>query len=121
VTNLLTGLDKLISDIAGPLVFSDATLIRRARVADGRGGFTETETEAACKALVTDYSAYSKANLGIGDTDRKILLLGYGLTPPPVPDNVIVVDAYRWKIVATTRDPAKATYECQGRPDGAAA
>ena len=121
MANLLTGLDKLIADIAGPLVFSSASLRRVARVSDSRGGQTETETAADCKALVTDYSAFSKSSLGIPDTDRKILVLGHGLTPPPSPGNILVIDGYRWVIVATTRDPAKAVYECQSRPSGAQA
>lgn len=118
MTNLLTGLDKLIADIAGPLVFGAASLRRVARVADGRGGQTETETAADCQVLVTDYSAFSKSSLGIPDTDRKILVLGHGLTPPPAPGNILVIDGYRWVIVQTTRDPAKAVYECQSRPSG---
>lgn len=121
MTNLLTGLDKLIADIAGPLVFSPASLRRVARVSDGRGGQTETEVPVDCQALVTDYSAFSKSSLGIPDTDRKILVLGHGLTPPPAPGNILVIDGYRWVIVATTRDPAKAVYECQSRPSGAQA
>lgn len=121
MTNLLTGLDKLIADIAGPLVFTPATLIRKTRTADGRGGWTETETSVACQVLVSDYSAFSKSSLGIPDTDRKLMVLGYGLTPPPVPGNVIAVAGYRWVLVTTTsRDPASATFEFQGRPDGAA-
>lgn len=121
MTNLLTGLDKLIADIAGPLVFTPATLIRKTRTADGRGGWTETETSVDCQVLVSDYSAFSKSSLGIPDTDRKLMVLGYGLTPPPVPGNVIAVAGYRWVLVTTTsRDPASATFEFQGRPDGVA-
>lgn len=121
MANFLTGLDKLIADIAGPLVFSAGVLVRQTRTADGRGGFTETETETACQVLVDDYSAFTKGSLGIPDTDRKIQVLGYGLTPPPVPGNLIVIDGYRWKIIATKRDPAEAVYECQSRPSGAQA
>lgn len=120
MTNLLTGLDKLIADIAGPLVFTPATLIRKTRTSDGRGGFTEAETSVDCQVLVSDYSAFSKSSLGIPDTDRKLLVLGHGLSPPPVPGNVIALAGYRWVLVATTtRDPAGATFEFQGRPDGA--
>jgi hypothetical protein len=118
MANLLTGLDKLIADIAGPLVFSAGSLRRASRVPDGRGGWTETEAGEDCKVLVEDYSAFSKSSLGIPDTDRKILVLGYGLTPPPVPGNILVIDGYRWVIVTTKRDPAKAVYECQSRPSG---
>jgi hypothetical protein len=119
MANLLDGLDKLISDIAGPLVFTDGSLIRKARIADGRGGFVESQAETPCKVLVSDYSAYSKASLKMADTDRKLLVLGYGLTPPPVPGNVLAVNGYRWLLVTTTsRDPASATFEFQGRPDG---
>ena len=121
MTNLLTGLDKLIADIAGPLVFSPASLRRVARVPDGRGGQTETETAVDCQALVTEYSLHARTALGIPDTDRKIMVLGYGLTPPPMTGNLLVVDGYRWVIVQTTRDPAKAVYECQCRPSGAQA
>lgn len=119
MSNLLTGLDKLISDVAGPLLFSDGVLIRKGRIADGRGGWIESESATACKVLVADYSAYSKSSLGIPDTDRKLMVLGYGLTPPPVPGNVLAVNGYRWVLVTTTsRDPASATFEFQGRPDG---
>ncbi len=121
MSNLLTGIDKLVADIAGPLLFSAGSLRRVARVADGRGGQTEAETPVDCQALVTDYSAFSKSSLGIPDTDRKILVLGHGLTPPPAPGNILVIDGYRWVIVQTTRDPAKAVYECQSRPSGAQA
>jgi len=119
MANLLSGLDKLVADIAGPLVFSAGIIVRKARTPDSRGGFTETETETACKLLLDDYSAFARTSLGIPDTDRKILVLGHGLTPPPTPGNVLVVDGYRWVVIATKRDPAKAIYECQGRPDGA--
>jgi hypothetical protein len=127
MANLLDGLDKLISDIAGPLVFTDASLIRKARIADGRGGFVESQAETPCKVLVSDYSAFARASYGsqadsklkIANTDRKLLVLGYGLTPPPVPGNVLAVNGYRWLLVTTTsRDPASATFEFQGRPDG---
>ena len=121
MANLLTGLNKLASDIAGPLLFSDGSLRRVARVSDGRGGQTETETAAACKVLVEDYSAFAKSSLGIPDTDRKILVLGYGLSPPPLPGNILVINGYRWVIVTTKRDPAEAVYECQSRPSGAQA
>jgi len=119
MANLLTGIDKLVADIAGPLLFAAAVLVRQTRVADGRGGWTVTDAEEACKALVTDYSAFSRGSLGIPDTDRKVLVLGHGLTAPPVPGNLLTIDGYRWRIVATTRDPAKAVYECQATPAGA--
>jgi hypothetical protein len=116
--NLLTGLDRLIADIAGPLMFSPALLIRKARVADTRGGFVETETASDCQALVIDYTATARAQIGIPDTDRNIMILGHGLSVPPIPGNVIAIDGYRWVVIQTTRDPAKAVYECQARPDG---
>jgi hypothetical protein len=121
MTNLLTGIDKLVADIAGPLLFGAAVLVRQSRVADGRGGWTLTDAEEACQALVTDYTAFSRTSLGIPDTDRKILVLGHGLTAPPVPGNLLTIDGYRWRVVQTTRDPAKAVYECQCRPSGAQA
>jgi len=119
MANLLAGLDKLISDIAGPLVFTDGSLIRKARTPDLRGGFIESQAETPCKVLVSDYSAFAKSSLKMADTDRKLLVLGYGLEPPPVPGNVIAVNGYRWLLVTTTsRDPASAKFEFQGRPDG---
>lgn len=117
MSNLLTGLDKLIADIAGPLVFGDGTLTRvTGRVSDGRGGFTETRTQVACKALVTEYSAFLKAQLGLTAAQRKIMVLGYGLSPPPAQGDVVGVAGGWWIVEEVVRDPAAATFECQAKP-----
>ncbi len=117
MSNLLTGLDKLISDIAGPLLFESATLTRAgSRSIDAETGqtFETTETE-ACQALVTDYTAFQRAQAGIPSNERKILVLGHGLSQEPRPGDRIMINGYNWSVIETSRDPAKATYECRSK------
>lgn len=117
MSNLLTGLDKLISDVAGPLLFSDGIIVRRTEpVSDGRGGFTDADPEAyACKCLVTDYTDYQRATAGIPRKDRKILVLGASSTVTPAANDIIVTGGREWQAIEISSDPANATYEVQGR------
>jgi hypothetical protein len=117
VTNLLTGLDKLISEIAGPLLFSDGIIVRgTAAVSDGRGGFVDADPEAySCKCLVTDYTDYQRATGGIPRKDRKIIVLGASTSVTPQTGDMIVTGGREWQVIELTSDPANATYEAQGR------
>lgn len=113
-------LDSLPDIISGALsdVFRDATLTRiTPNVSDGRGGYTQTTTTDACKALVTEYTAWQKQALGIPANERKILILAATLNSglAPKPADTVTIQGRTWSIVEVGSDPANATYECRGK------
>ncbi|HPE48702.1 MAG TPA: hypothetical protein PLR76_09900 [Hyphomonas sp.] len=111
---ILDDVPGIIAGAAGDLLFKDAVHTRTtARTSDGRGGFTETTANATVRALLTDYTAFQRLSLGIPSNERKILVLGHGLDPVPVPGDTITYEGYAWSVVETSRDPAKAVYECR--------
>ena len=116
MANLLTGIDKLVADIAGPLLFTSGVLVRRGAVTpDGRGGFTDADPEAyACECLVTDYTDFQRMAYGVPGKDRKILILGATVAVKPLPGDVVVTGGRQWSIVEVSSDPAGATYTAQG-------
>lgn len=113
-------LDSLPATIGAALsgVFRDATLSRvSARVSDGRGGWTETITSDACKALVTDYTAWQRQAAGIPANERRILVLASTLESGMAPKtgDALTIQGRTWAIVEVSSDPANATYECRSR------
>lgn len=52
---------------------------------------------------------------GIPAHDRKIIILAASLSVAPAVGHTITAEGRDWQIVALTRDPAKATWEVQGR------
>lgn len=113
-------LESLPATIASAMssIFRDATLHRiTGRVSDDRGGFTNTATDDACKALVEDYSQWMTApgGGGIPAGERKILILAATLSAAPKPTDTITIQGRTWSIVEVKSDPANATYECRGK------
>lgn len=113
-------LDSLPSIISGALsdVFRDATLTRiTASTSDGMGGHAQTTTTDACKALVTEYTAWQRQALGIPANERKILILAASLNSglAPKPGDTLTIQGKVWSVVEVNSDPANATYECRGR------
>jgi hypothetical protein len=99
-------------------VFRDATLTRvSGRTSDGRGGYSQTTTDDACKALVTEYTAFQRLSAGIPANERKILVLATTLanSAPPATGDTITIQGRTWSIVEVSSDPANATYECRGK------
>lgn len=113
--SILDSLPATIASAMSPL-FRDATLHRiTGRTTDGRGGFTNTVTDDACKALVTEYTAWQRQAMGIPANERKILILAATLDGAPKPSDKITIQDRTWSIVDVGSDPANATYECRGR------
>lgn len=97
-------------------VFRDATLHRATgRTSDGRGGYSAGSSDHACKALVTEYTAWQRQAMGIPANERKILILAATLDGAPKPSDKITIQDRTWSIVDVGSDPANATYECRGR------
>lgn len=113
-------LDSLPSIIAGALsdTFRDATLTRVSNsTSDGRGGYVQVTVTDACKALVLDYSAFQRGQLGIPTSERKIMILAATLNSgmAPKPGDRLTIAGREWSIIEVTSDPANATYECRGK------
>lgn len=114
--SILDGLAAGISDALSDVFHDGVLLVPGQRVRDGQGGWKAGEPiPYPCKALVDDYSDYRRAAVGIPANDRKILILGHGLTVEPRPGHTITAEGRDWQIVGVSRDPAGATWEVQGR------
>lgn len=123
--SIITGLQaEAFDDFAED--FEDGVLsIPGAQVSDGQGGYTPgPPTSHPCKALVTDYSDFRRASLGIPGTDRLILVLGGSLPAGVIPakgHKITAPDPAKglapstFDIIAKTGDPAAALYELQAR------
>jgi hypothetical protein len=115
--SLLDSIPEIVRATLGELVFSDATITRVAsKVADARGGFVETPAEPEpCKAIVTTYSDFIRAAGNIGADERKVIIIGKGLSSPPSPSQVVAIEAENWQIVEVSRDPSGAVYTCKSK------
>lgn len=112
-------LDDLPEAIAEALddVFRDGVLkVPGEPTSDGQGGWIPgAPTSYPCKALVDDYSDMRRATAGIPAHDRKIIILAASLSVAPAVGHTINAEGRDWQIIALSRDPAKATWEVQGR------
>lgn len=82
---------------------------------DPTAGTNPTEVTEGCKGFVDDYTERQMEQEHIRLGDRKVLLLGKGLTPPK-PDDYITIESVKYAIVGPVkRDPAAATFVCQCR------
>lgn len=92
---------------------------------DGQGGWIRSgPVEHPCKVLLTDYSDFRRASLGIPATDRLVLLLGaslpVGVIPSAgnkisAPDPAHGLAVTTFEVIAKTGDPAAALYKLQAR------
>jgi len=126
---ILDRLPAIVNGALGSLVFRDGVLkVPGTATSDGQGGWTPgTPVSKACKVLVEDYSdarrltsligAGGGAPIGISQGDRKIIVLADSVEDGVVPStgHTITAEGRDWQIVSVARDPAAATYECQGR------
>lgn len=105
----------IINSAMGTLLFKAAIVHAvTGRTADGRGGFTPTRTERACRALITDYTDYQRATGGIPAKVRKVTILGASISSPPLVGEVVVIEGKAWTMGEMSSDPANATYTGQG-------
>ncbi len=101
-----------------------ATLIRKTAGTRTPGALTggqndgDTTATYSCRGFIDSYSQrHAKGSL-IQEGDRKITLLGGTLpdTIDPQPGDQITIEGGTYTIVGPVdRDPAAATFECQGR------
>ena len=82
------------------------------------GGKAKIETAYTCRGFIDVYTDKQMDGTIIKAGDRKILLIGDSVQGGAVPDvnDKITIEGRTFKIVGPVkRDPAAATYECQGR------
>jgi hypothetical protein len=119
--NALTPLPGLLASIAGPLLFGPATLFRAQSTSiDSNGQAFRSDVPETISGLEVEYTATHRAQAGIPETDRSLLVLGASLSAAPIPGDRVDINGLRYEIVRTQRDPARAVYECQARPIGIA-
>lgn len=114
---------SILDDLPGVMaealddVFRDGILkVPGTRTSDGQGGWINGDpVEYPCKALVDDYSDMRRVSAGIPANDRKIIILSANLDVEPQVGHTLNAEGRDWQIVALARDPAKATWEAQGR------
>jgi len=112
-------LDGIDADVAAAVadIFEEATHRHTgSQVSDSRGGTTRTASTQTVNVLVTDYKDYIRATSGIPSNERKVMVQGFGMSPPPAPDDVIVKGSEAWHVIEVSKDPADAIYTCRCRP-----
>lgn len=103
-----------INTVVDPLLFGDATVYRKARVPNGRGGFTYVATQHACRALVIEYTDFQRSVDGIPASNRQLLLAADSLAVEFKTDDVIgFPDGSFWKPVVDVIEPTKSLLTIQ--------
>lgn len=102
--------------------FRPAQVIRTTQTGGGPyiPGATVTTTQ-DCRCFVDTYSAHTRGQLGIPDSDMKVMILQRNDAFEWV--DVQVGDTIRargqdWRAITVSQDPASATWTVQGRPNG---
>jgi hypothetical protein len=98
-----------------------ATLTHRTpgvRGADSTAGTQPNETTHTCRGFIDDYKKGEVDGTLVLVGDKKILLIGDSISPAVVPEpgDAITIEGEDYRITnPVERDPAAATYVCQGR------
>jgi hypothetical protein len=116
--SFLDDLPDLIADALGDDFRNGVLKIPGTSSPDGQGGWIPSDpVEHTCKALVDDYSDFRRSALGIPGVDRKIIVLAATVQggARPAVGHTLSIEGRDWQLVGVSRDPASATWECQGR------
>lgn len=119
----MTILDSLPATVHGAFknIFYDAVMtVERPPIggdpADPSSGTPQEPLKIACKAYVTKYSAYYRANSLISDGDRKVIVLAKSMAGEPVKNAHIEVQGIPFLIVAYDDGGSnRSVWEIQGR------
>ena len=84
---------------------------------DVTGGTQPTSASFAAKGFIEDYTDFEFNSTSVQIGDRKITLIGNSIESLQIPDtgDRITIEGETWNIMNVKRDPAAATYICQGR------
>lgn len=114
------GISKIVTGALSGL-FLNHVLIRKTTTSDPNKPWEKAvtaETNYSCKAVALDYKAHEVDGERVKQTDKKILILAGTLSVEPQMGDYIqlVGETRRYNLVSPVKkDPASATYECQGR------
>lgn len=96
-----------VNTVVDPLLFGDAIVYRKARVTNGRGGFTYVATQHACRALVVEYTTFQRSADGIPASHRQLLLAIDSLAVSFKSDDIIgFPDGSFWRPAADVGEPS---------------
>lgn len=92
-------------------------VIEQSRGLDPTAGRAPVNVDYPCRGFVQDYSEREVDESLIKQGDRRVLLLGASLPANVYPDSndIVLIENDEYHIMAVTRDPASATWVCQGR------
>lgn len=84
---------------------------------DPTAGTNPTTADLACRGIQDDYNTNEIDGTLVRVGDRKILLIGNSIVGlvVPKPSDQITIEGTRYTVIRVERDPASATYLCQGR------
>lgn len=103
-----------VNNIIDPLLFGDATVYRKAKVANGRGGNTYVATQHTCRALVIEYTDFQRNADGIPSSHRQLLLNVNSLNITFKSDDVIgFVDGTFWRPAVEVGEPSNSILTIQ--------
>jgi hypothetical protein len=125
-------MSKIINKAMGPLLLT-ATLTRTVEGTRSSSALTAgtvvgaTTTSWTCKGFTDSYKnneimGFRHGGAEVDGTliktgDRKIVILGGSLPDDidPTTNDTVTIEGVIWRIIQVTRDPAAATFTCQGR------
>lgn len=114
--SILDDLPDVIAEALDDVFRAGVLLVPGDKVSDGQGGFRPgPPVEHPCRVLVDDYSDFRRSSLGIPANDRKIIILAASAPVSPAVGHAVRAEGRDWSIISLSRDPAAATWECQGR------
>lgn len=118
MSRLLASIPRILSRVAGPLVFYDAVLTRYAApsVSPARDSWnpaTPVGTDYACKALFEEYEERLRLGGSVKSNERKTLILADTLSVTPIATDKITITALGESAVCmrVATDPARACWE----------
>lgn len=103
-----------VSTIIDPLLFGDAVVYRKAKVSNGRGGFTYVAAQHDCRALVIEYTDYQRNTDGIPSSHRQLLINIESLDITFKSDDVIgFSDGTFWRPAVDVGEPSNSILTVQ--------
>lgn len=106
---------------AGVLPATLRRVIEQSRGVDPTAGRSPVTIDYVCRGFVQDYAENEIDESLVKQGDRRVVLLGASLPANVYPDSndVVLIENDVYHVIAVSRDPAGATYTCQGRRNSA--
>ena len=109
-------LQNVFTSVFAPLLL-DVTITNVTQTYADNGDVSSATETAAAKGMVEEYSAFTRAQAGIPDTDVKLIILQKDVDLTPTLDSTITIRGVTYSVQRIEQDPAQASWTIQGRPD----